>query len=220
MTFTLSTWGHACVRIERDGRRLVLDPGTFSDPAALEGADAVLITHAHPDHVDPAALAAVLAGRPALEVWAPQDAVRLLREAGAPVERVHVAREGDTWTAAGFVVRGLGHAHAAIHPDVPVPENVGYLVDGTVLHPGDSFVTLPEGAVEVLLVPVAGPWMAVAEAVEHVRAVRPRLAVPIHDAILAPAGLALVDRLVRGLGGAGEYRRMGVGESVEVVTQA
>ena len=60
MTLTLSTWGHACVRIERDGRRLVLDPGAFSDPAALDGADAVLITHAHPDHVDPAALAAVL----------------------------------------------------------------------------------------------------------------------------------------------------------------
>jgi L-ascorbate metabolism protein UlaG (beta-lactamase superfamily) len=220
MTFTLSTWGHACVRIERDGRRLVLDPGAFSDHAVLADADAVLITHEHPDHLDPVVLAGVLAERPALEVWAPEGAVRLLREAGAPTERLHVAHEGDTWEVAGFSVRGVGHAHAVIHPDAPVPENVGYLVDGTLLHPGDSFVTPPEGTVDVLLVPVAGPWMKVAEAVEYVRAVRPRLAVPIHDAIMAPAGLGLVDRLVGGLGGAGEYRRLAIGEAALITPGA
>ncbi len=43
--------GHACVRIEHDGGVVVIDPGVFTDAGALDGADAVLITHEHPDHV-------------------------------------------------------------------------------------------------------------------------------------------------------------------------
>src|ERR1700716_3389936 len=43
--------GHSCVRLDKDGAVLVIDPGTFSDAAAaLNGAAAVLVTHEHPDH--------------------------------------------------------------------------------------------------------------------------------------------------------------------------
>ena len=31
-------WGHACVRLERGGARLVIDPGTFSDLSVLDAA--------------------------------------------------------------------------------------------------------------------------------------------------------------------------------------
>ncbi|MDQ5862445.1 MAG: MBL fold metallo-hydrolase, partial [Actinomycetota bacterium] len=49
----LTKYTHACVRLEQDGRVLVLDPGTFSETEeALDGAQAVLITHEHGDHVD------------------------------------------------------------------------------------------------------------------------------------------------------------------------
>ena len=48
----LTTWGHACVRFARDGRRLVIDPGAFSDLAVRDDADAVLVPHEHADHVD------------------------------------------------------------------------------------------------------------------------------------------------------------------------
>lgn len=211
-TTEITHWGHACVRLERGGRRLVLDPGAFSDLSVLDDADAVLVTHEHVDHVDVARLAAALGARPELVAWAPAGLAGELTEAGAPADRVHPAADGDAFEAAGFAVRAVGEPHALIHPDVPRPQNVAYLVDGALLHPGDAFTPPPAGAeVEVLLVPVAGPWMKLAEAIDYVRAVRPRVAAPIHDAILSDPGRGLADRLVGGLGGAGEYVRIAAG---------
>ncbi|HEX5861974.1 MAG TPA: MBL fold metallo-hydrolase, partial [Nocardioides sp.] len=46
-------FGHACVRVEYDGVAVVLDPGVFTDVGALDGADAVLVTHEHADHYLP-----------------------------------------------------------------------------------------------------------------------------------------------------------------------
>ncbi len=218
---TLTTWGHSCVRFERDGKRLVIDPGGFSDASVLNDADAVLLTHEHVDHVDPATAVAAMTARPHLEVWAPAGVAGQLVEAGAPADRTHVAQDGDTWTVAGFTVRAAGKDHAMIHPDVPGAVNLAYLVDGALLHPGDSFTLPPAGvAVDLLLVPVAGPWMKLAESIEYVRAVRPRVAVPIHDAILSPRGQALADRMVGGLGGAAEYVRVAPGESYTYVPGA
>src|SRR3546814_12912433 len=49
----ITKFGHACVRVEHDGHVIVLDPGMFTDPEAVDGAGAVLITHEHSDHYDP-----------------------------------------------------------------------------------------------------------------------------------------------------------------------
>jgi len=61
---------HACVRLEKDGAVLVLDPGVWTGPEALERAGAVLITHEHFDHLNADVLRAELAANPALQVWA------------------------------------------------------------------------------------------------------------------------------------------------------
>ena len=210
----ITTWGHACVRFERGGRRLVIDPGAFSDLSVLDDADAVLITHEHADHVDAARLVAALGARPALEAWAPGDVVRQLVEVGAPAARLHTAADGDAFSAAGFAVRAVGRWHAVIHPDLPRVANVAYLVEGAALHPGDSFTAPPAGTdVALLFLPVSAPWMKLAEAVDYLRAVGPRVAVPIHDAILSEPGRALTDRVVGALAGAMEYRRRMPGES-------
>jgi len=53
--------GHACLLIEAAGVRVLLDPGSFSHGfEELSGLDAVMITHAHPDHYDAERLPALL----------------------------------------------------------------------------------------------------------------------------------------------------------------
>ena len=108
--------GHACLTLVKDGRRLVIDPGVWTEPEALAGADAVLVTHEHPDHVDQGALRAALADRPELEVWT-NPAFEDVFE--APHGRMHVVEDGDTFEAAGFSVRAVGDWHAEVHADVP-----------------------------------------------------------------------------------------------------
>ena len=59
--------GHSCVRPEKDGAILVIDPGIWTDAAAaLAGAAAVMVTHEHPDHLDADAIRTPLQGRPEL----------------------------------------------------------------------------------------------------------------------------------------------------------
>lgn len=212
MTTELSFWGHACIRLDREGRRLVVDPGSFSSPDAVAGAHAVLVTHEHADHVVPDQLRAALEAQPELEVWAPASVADQLAGVTGAAERVHTVVPGDRVTAGGFDVAVVGGSHAVIHPDVPGIANVGYLVDGSVLHPGDAF-DVPEGVagVDVLCLPVAAPWLKIGEAIDFARAIGARTLVPVHDAHLSSAGNALVDRLVSGLA-PGEYRRLSMGD--------
>lgn len=212
----LTFWGHACVQLERAGRTVLIDPGSFSDRTALTSADAVLVTHEHADHVVIGEVVDALQNRSHLEIWAPADVISTLLTAGAPGERVHPVVAGDHVVAAGFDVAVTGGLHALIHADVPRVANVAYVVDGTILHPGDSFTGPGAGeSIRVLLAPVAAPWLAVGEVIDFVRTVGPELVIPIHSAVLSEVGNALVDRLVGGMGHA-PYRRLAVGETITV----
>ena len=209
----LTKLGHACVRLEKDGMTLVVDPGSFSAADALEGAHAVLITHEHVDHVVADRLRAAIQRNPNLRIWSTRTVAGLLT--GAHVEAV---ADGEAFSIDGrFDVQVRGEWHAVVHPDVPRILNVGFLVDGLVFHPGDAF-TLPAQPVDTLLVPVHAPWSKVAEVIDYVRAVKPRQVIPIHDGLLNDVGLALVDGLLgeRGPGIGAEYRRVANAASIEL----
>jgi L-ascorbate metabolism protein UlaG (beta-lactamase superfamily) len=216
----LTKYTHACVRLEQDGRVLVLDPGTFSETAeALDGAQAVLITHEHGDHVDVPAMVNALRGSDSLAIFAPAGvAAHLREEAPHAGGRIHTVEPGSSFDAAGFSVRSFGGQHALIHPQIPVVANIGYLVDGNVYHPGDSFI-IPDGlSVQTLLVPVHAPWSKVSEVVDFVIAVRAPRAFQIHDALLNDMGLKLVESHVTRLGlkYGTEFTHLAPRESVEV----
>jgi L-ascorbate metabolism protein UlaG (beta-lactamase superfamily) len=194
----LTKYGHSCVRVERDGAVLVIDPGEFSGREPLDGADAVLVTHEHPDHIDVDAVAEACEKNPALRVYAHAGTASTLDRLGAAVTTVE---SGDSFQAAGFGVSAWGGLHAVNHPDIPRVPNLGYLVEGEIYHPGDSFDP-PFGAeVGTLFVPISAPWLKLAEAIEFTRAVRPRRAYALHDGILNERGLKIVNTHLARLSG-------------------
>jgi L-ascorbate metabolism protein UlaG (beta-lactamase superfamily) len=186
----LTKLGHACVRIQHDDAVVVLDPGVFTEPDAVDGATAVLITHEHPDHYLPDTLR-----RTDAPIWTIADvAARIREDAPDLAERVTVVAPDDR-VDVGLPVRVVGELHAVIHPELPRFHNSGYVVtagDTTVYHPGDA-LTAPGEDVDVLCLPVSAPWMRASEAVEFARAVRAPRNIAIHDRVYSEAGLGIVD---------------------------
>ncbi len=178
---------HACVELDHDGHGLLIDPGAFTPNAAelIARASAVLITHEHYDHVNTEALDAELSSRTDLSVWGPSSVTG--RWTGEYPGQVHTVRHGDTFIANGLNVAVHGETHASIHADIPRVANVGYLVEGSVYHPGDAY-HVPDAAVSTLLVPTSGPWTKLGEAVDYVRAVNPDNIIQIHEIMLSEAG--------------------------------
>jgi L-ascorbate metabolism protein UlaG (beta-lactamase superfamily) len=137
------------------------------------------VTHEHVDHVDADRVAAL--GVPVYAPFGPYNAVK-------PGDRLEF---GDSR------IDVVGGEHAVIHRDIPVITNVGYVVDdGAFYHPGDSFF-VPVRPVDVLALPTSGPWLKLGEAVDYLRAVKPRTAGPIHEGALANPAFAF--EIIRGL---------------------
>lgn len=177
---------HACVILEKDGARFVIDPGAFSQNAAdiISGADAILITHEHADHVHEGAITEALRSRPELAVYAPAAMAGMF---SAQAGQFTPVAAGDEFTIGDFTISVHGFDHAVVHPDIPTIANVGYLIDESVYHPGDAYF-VPEASVTTLLLPTSGPWMKLGEAADYVRAVRPQHMVSIHDLLLSDVG--------------------------------
>ncbi|MEU4497119.1 MBL fold metallo-hydrolase [Streptomyces sp. NPDC023998] len=203
---------HACIRLEKDGQTLVIDPGTFSEEDAAVGADVILVTHEHLDHFNEDRLRAALEANPAAGIWTLRSVAEKI--SAAFPGRVHTVGHGDTFSAAGFDVQVHGELHAVIHPDIPRITNVGYLVDGSVFHPGDA-LTVPDHPVETLMLPVHAPWNKISEVIDYVREVKPRRAIDIHDALLTDLARPIYDRQIGALGGA-EHDRLTPGEGTDV----
>lgn len=181
MKFT--KYGHACQLIEEGGAKILIDPGAFS--AGFEevtGIDAVLVTHQHADHLVAENLAKVAANNPDVKIYADEGSAGLLADKqGLSVETVH---DGDKLMVKGVEVEVIGKDHAVIHSSMGVIPNVGYMIAGSFFYPGDNF-TLPGREVDVLGLPSGAPWLKVSESADYVLAVKPKIAIPVHDAVLA-----------------------------------
>lgn len=204
---------HSCLLVEVAGRRLLVDPGGFSGdavhalgPEVLGAIDVVAITHQHPDHVDRALLASVLAASERAVVLAEPETAALLTAAdgisgapGVPPDRLHplAAGEHHELPSAGDMpavgIDAVGGRHAIIHPDIPRVGNAGLVISagdgprlgitGDSLEPVEAF-----RSIDVLAFAVVAPWSKMSETIDFLREVRPRLALPVHDAVASDVG--------------------------------
>jgi L-ascorbate metabolism protein UlaG (beta-lactamase superfamily) len=183
----IAHYGHSCVLLSTGSARLLFDPGTYSNGfETITDLDAILITHQHPDHLDGDRLPALAAANPGAALVSDEDSAAELEKLG--LKPTSVARPGDTLTFGDTAVSVVGGRHATIHEDLPMPTNAGYIVDhGAFYHPGDALF-VPEQRIDVLGLPMSAPWLKTGEMIDFLRAVGPRVAVPIHEALLSELG--------------------------------
>lgn len=187
----ITKYGHSCLYIEEGGARILIDPGSycFQDmpltPQDLPACDVVLLTHEHPDHTYPEALKIIIAkSKPLIVTNA--GVQKFLQTHGIESEVLGrgAERKIKGTDVGGVAMRGIACDHGLIANFIPSVENVGFLIAGKLFHPGDCVAPLEEVRAEILAAPIAAPWMATREGVDFVKRVKPKVALPIHDAIL------------------------------------
>jgi L-ascorbate metabolism protein UlaG (beta-lactamase superfamily) len=204
--------GHATVHIALDGVRLLTDPvlrrrmGHLRrrgrvDAAALRGIDAILISHAHYDHLDIPSLEKL--GR-VTPIVVPRGLAALVRRRSfAHVVELDV---GEQLAVGAVSVRATVAEHSGSRGVFASGPALGYLVEGssriyfagdTDLYPG--MAELADG-LDLALVPIwgwgpslgRGKHMDPERAAEALTLLRPRIAVPIHWGTYHPFHLGLL----------------------------
>ena len=204
---------HACLIFEQSGKKLVLDPGSYSEAQEnLHDVLAIVITHAHDDHCFEAQLDRILATNPSAEIYCPSDVATRLAN-----YQTKVVYHGDYYEIGPFSLEFFGDLHAVIHPSIPVIENRGVLINNLLYYPGDSF-TQPDRKVEMLAVPTSAPWLKMSEVMDFVQAVDHNQSMPTHNALLSEFGHALNNGRVKAIteSKGGKFTYLLPGESIEL----
>lgn len=180
MKFT--KFGHCCMLIEENGLRILTDPGNYTTAQnEVKNIDVVLITHEHPDHFHVESLKIVLANNPQAKVITNSGVGVLLEKEGITYTLVD---DGKTITEKGVLIEGFGKEHAIIYKTWKMVENTSYFIAGRLFYPGDAFYN-PNRPVEMLALPVAGPWCKISEVIDYALAIKPKKCFPVHDGVLA-----------------------------------
>ena len=187
----LTKFKHACFTVTKDMQTVVVDPGVFSnDFIAPDNVVAVIITHQHPDHADPARIKSVLERNPDAVVYA-HESVGL----SLPGIQIKPVQAGDSIASSPFTFAFYGGNHAVIDESIPPIANLGVMINDHLYYPGDSFV-VPDEPVRTLALPIAAPWMKISEAMTFLAQIKPDKAFPTHDAILSLEGKEVYDQLL------------------------
>ena len=209
----LTKFEHSCLVLEKGGSTLVIDPGSFTTLLTdVNAVVAIVITHEHADHWTAEQLERLLERNPKARILGPAGVAQAASE--FPVE---VVKDGDVVPIDPFELRFFGSKHAVIHSSIPIVDNVGVLVDGSLYYAGDSY-TVPPVEVEMLAVPIGAPWLKIGDAMDYVLEIKPRRSFPVHDSVLSQIGKGMTRariEIVTKQGG-GEFFVLEAGESIDL----
>jgi L-ascorbate metabolism protein UlaG (beta-lactamase superfamily) len=180
----LTKFGHACVFIEKDGKKLVIDPGAFTElPQDLSNVVAVVYTHSHGDHVDSGNLDLLVKANKDLTVYAEDETMGEL--VGIDCNKV-VIDKTQTVSIGGYSVEVYFIDHAVIWKNSPC-KNLAVLVDDFYYYPGDTFHVIDKHA-KIAGVPVSAPWLKLTDAIQFVHDVNANKVMPTHNGLMNDVG--------------------------------
>ena len=186
-TMKITKVGHCCSLSEEKGIRILADPGMFSIRYQnnVRDIDIILITHDHQDHLHIESLKIVLKNNPRAKIITNKNTGILLKKEGITFD---IIEDGQNISEKGVLIEGFGKLHAVMHSSIPQTQNTGYFIANRLFYPGDAF-THPGKNVEILALPVAGPWMKLTEAIDYALELKPKICFPVHEGILVSPGL-------------------------------
>jgi L-ascorbate metabolism protein UlaG (beta-lactamase superfamily) len=204
----ITKYEHACLVLEKAGKRVVIDPGSYTRPITdLQAVAAVVITHAHDDHCSEEQIDRILQASPDALIFGTDEVCKRL--VNFKTTAVH---HGDFYTVGGFTLEFFGDLHAEIHRSMPLIQNCGVMVDSRLYYPGDSF-TQPDRAVEILACPTSAPWLKISEVMDFAAAIKPKKCFATHNVHLSEVGHGLnnsrVQQVVESNGGTFEFVQPG-----------
>ena len=204
--------GHCCLVLDIHGTKIVTDPGTYTTAQnEVEGVNIILITHEHADHFHIDSVKAMLMKNPSATVVTNGAVGALLEKEGIKSTRVG---DGEMQEVSGIKIEGFGTEHALIYGEMGRCENTAYMVADKFYFPGDNFHVSGK-PVDVLALPVAGPWMKMAEAVDFAKAVKARVALGVHDGMIEPESRPFSGMILKMFVPETEYVALADGESKE-----
>jgi L-ascorbate metabolism protein UlaG (beta-lactamase superfamily) len=209
----LTKHGHACLVLEQDGKRLIIDPGAYTEELpATENTLAVVLTHAHDDHCFEAQLEKIKAQNSAVEIFGTAEVAKRLT--GFKVTTVY---HGDFHQVGPFSLEFFGDLHQEIHRSIPLIQNTAVLINDSLYYAGDSY-TLPDRQVKVLACPTSAPWLKIGDVMDFVAEIKPKQCFATHNALLSDLGHDLNNsrvKLVTEQYG-GKFTYLKVGESLNI----
>ncbi len=183
--------GHCCLLIKENGVTILTDPGMFSTGQdELTGIDVVIITHEHQDHFHIDSLKRVLKNNPKAKVITNGSVGKLLDKEQIQYQ---IVAHGGVSIINNVFIEGFGTTHAEIYKEIPSVENTGYFINKKLFYPGDALYN-PERTVEILALPICGPWLKISEVIEYAVKINPKKAFPVHDALLNEKSMPIYSR--------------------------
>jgi L-ascorbate metabolism protein UlaG (beta-lactamase superfamily) len=184
--------GHCCLIIKVGGVTLMTDPGAYSEgQGSVTGIDIILITHEHPDHLHLESLKEVLKNNPEAEVITNAGVGAKLDEANIPYT---LLQGRDSAVPRGIQLEAFDAPHEEIYEEFGQVQNTGYFIADKLFYPGDAFKD-PERPIDILALPVAGPWCTIGDAIRYALKLQPKKAFPVHDGMFIEGRGALAHRL-------------------------
>ncbi len=180
--------------IETRDKKILTDPGSYTveHHSKILGIDCVLFTHEHGDHYHLESLKEIIANNPRTVIFANESVSHILEKEGIAHA---IMRHGDSKAVGTVSLAGIGEKHAQMHASIPLSSNMGYMIDERLWYPGDAF-TNPHRGVEILALPVSGPWMKISEAIDYALLLKPKIAFPVHDGTRFGSAHALPARIL------------------------